>query len=311
MAKFFLSNPLQKILALALAITIWVLAPSIEKKGLTESQFFVPVTYVNLSKNLEIVSERLQSISVTVELPREEIQNVNPSMFQAVIDLESAAPGEIDFELSPDILTTPPNVRAVNISPTSLTMTFEEVIEKVLPIKPVFTGEIAGGYVLEKVTMDPERVRVRGPISILSTLEQLETKSINIAGTNSDYDLIVQIAFPARVTEVDPKPEFYAARIQVGSEPVNLRFEKIPVGIVNQEYVTSINPNYLDGVLLRGPRSIMQYLKKDDIQAFIDLKNMAPGKYVIKAPTIRLQPEIQIMEMWGTIHVWVKNQEIK
>jgi len=308
--RFIFINPLQKLLALGCAIIIWVFAPSTDKKNLTEIQFFVPVTYVNLPKNLEITSKPLQSVSVSVEAARSELPAIHPSLFQVVIDLEDASVGSLDFEISGKALKIPDNVRVISISPNVLELTFEEVVEKTLPIKPVFVGKLSTGYVLEKVTMIPASLIVKGPVSVLSAIEQLETRAINIENVSSDIDLLVQIAFPNRVTPVEPKPEYYAAKILIGSEPINVRYLNIPIGIVNQTYVTRINPKSFN-VLLRGPRSIMEHFEKQDIQAFIDLKDYPPGTYKIDSPSLRIRPEIQIEKIWPPIDIWVKKEKIE
>jgi hypothetical protein len=64
-----IKNPIQKLLSVVLAIVIWIIAPS-PNKDLTEVKFFVPVSYVNLPKSLEIVSDPIQSISVSVEVAK-------------------------------------------------------------------------------------------------------------------------------------------------------------------------------------------------------------------------------------------------
>jgi YbbR domain-containing protein len=308
--RLFFNNPLQKLLALCFAVTIWIFAPSPDKNNLTEIQFFVPVSYINLPKNLEIISDPLQSVSVSVEIPSNEIQKAHPSLFQAIIDLEDAIAGDQTFELNRNIIKVQDaiNVNIMQVSPSSMDLVFEGIIEKNVPIKPVFVGEVAKGYVLEKVTMEPESVTIRGPRSIIEKIEQLETKAINIDQADSHYELQVQLSLAKSIT-VEPKQDWYIANIRIGSEPVDVRFLEIPVGIVNQTYVTRINPKRFN-VLLRGPRSLMDTLTKKDIQAFIDLEDLKPGNYKIDAPTLRIRPEIQIKEIWPPIRVWVKKQRI-
>ena len=308
--RLLFNNPLQKLLALSFAITIWIFAPSPDKNNLTEMQFPLPVSYINLPKNLEIISDPLQSVTVSVEIPSNEIQKARPSMFQAVIDLEDATSGDHTFELNPKIIKVQDgiNVNITQVSPSSMDLIFEGIIEKIVPIKPVFVGDVAKGYVLEKVTMEPESVTIRGPKSITEKIEQLETKAINIDQAYSHYELQVQLSLAKGIT-VEPKQDWYIANIRIGSEPVDVRFLEIPVGIVNQTYVTRINPKRFN-VLLRGPRSLMDNLTKEDIQAFIDLEGLKPGNYKIDAPTLRIRPEIKIKEIWPPIRVWVKKQRI-
>ncbi|MBT3226640.1 MAG: YbbR-like domain-containing protein [Deltaproteobacteria bacterium] len=311
--RLLFNNPLQKLLALCFAITIWIFAPAPDQNNLTEIQFFVPVSYVNLPKNLEIISDPLQSVSVSVEIPSNEIQKAHPSLFQAVIDLEDAIPGDRTYGLNNDIIEVQKdtiNVKITQVSPSSMDLIFEEVIQKTVPIKAVFVGEVSKGYVLEKVTMEPEFVTIRGPKSITEKIEQLETKAINIDKADSHIELLVQLSLAKGIT-VEPKQEWYISKIRIGSEPVDVRFLDIPIGIVNQTYVTRINPKRFN-VLLRGPRSLMDTFNKKDIQAFIDLENLRPGKeYKIESPTLRIRPEIQIKEIWPKpISVWVKKQRI-
>lgn len=311
MKRLLFNNPWQKLLALSFAITIWIFAPAPDKNNLTEIQFFVPVSYVNLPKNLEITSDRLQSVSISVEIPSNEIQKAHPSLFQAVINLEEAVPGEQTYELNESIVKVQDslNVNITQVSPGSMDLVFEEIIEKTVPIKPVFVGEVAKGYVLKKVTMEPESVTIRGPKSTTEKIEQLETKTINIENVASHIELLVQVSLPKRVTVIEPKQDYYIAKIRIGSEPIFIRLFDIPIGIVNQTYVTRINPRYFN-VLLKGPRTIMENLDKKDIQAFIDLEGLGPGEYKVEAPTLRMRPEISVEKSWPPIDVWVKKQRI-
>ncbi len=307
---FLLKNPLQKILALVFAILIWAFAPSMEKPSLSQMQIFVPVSYINTPQDLEIVSQPQQSVGITIEITNDEIPN--PSLFQTFINLENAYPGEQIYEIAIEDIKHPERVKILKISPDKLAISFEKTLERELTIKPVIVGVPAEKYVLEKVTIEPNSIVVSGPFSILEKLEQVESKTINIEGAFHDIEAITAINIPKQLSIVSPEPEYYKARIEIGSEPMNVRFDDIPIGIVNQEYVTRINPRAFS-VLLRGPRSIMQTFSKQDVQAFIDLRDYKPGKYKIEASelTLRLRPEIQMQKIWPPIHIWVKNQRIE
>lgn len=305
----FTNNWPQKLVALGLALFIWALAPSPSKKGMTEIQFFVPVSYINTPKNLEMVSTPLQTVSVVVEVPPRDLADVHPSNFQAVIDLEDAAPGTARYRIHKRSIKAPKAVRIVQINPDSVEIAFEQAIIRELPIQPVLVGQPAQGYVLEQVTMLPARIEVQGPIKELEGLDQIETKALNIEGVNGEIEMFAQIAWPPGVKPVPPAPDNYTARIQVGSEPVSRRFDKIPIGVVNQTYVTRINPKTFN-LSIRGPKTLVESMTIEDIQAFIDLKSYKPGTYKVKQPTVRLRPELQIQEAWPPIDVWVLNQKI-
>ncbi|MBU2514848.1 hypothetical protein KJ966_26310 [bacterium] len=308
MRIFKIKNPIQILLSICFAIVIWIFAPS-PNRELTEVKFFVPVSYANLPKDLEITSEPLQLISVTVEIPKNELAQVHPSLFQASINLEGSVQGEMEFEMTKKIISAPNNIKIIEIEPKVVKLVLEEIIEKELPIQPVFVGELAKGYVLEQITMIPESVKVKGLASILGKIERLQTKAINIEAIDGDLEMLAYVVFPKGITAIDPKPEYYTVQIVVGSEPINVRFINIPIGIINNDYVTRINPRTFN-MLVRGPRSLMENYKKEDIQAFIDLERYKPGNYKIKAPTIRVPPEVQIQQTWPPIDIWVKNQKL-
>lgn len=304
---FFKVNPLQKALSLVFALIIWALAPSLKKNELVEVQIFVPVSYVNIPKDLDMTSQPVQTVSVAFDAIQGKVPN--PSLFQAVIDLEDAVAGKFDYVITRRSIKHPSDVRITRITPDKLKLRFEKTMEKTLSINPVFVGTPAKGYVIEKVTMVPDKITVKGPVSVLDTIEQLETKAIEVEGAYNDIAMIASVVFPDGVDSIDPTQKIFKSFIEIGSEPINVRFDKIPIGLVNQTYVTRINPKHFN-VLLRGPRSLMEGLTKQDIQAFINLKDYKPGTYKVKTPTLRLRPEIQIQEVWPPIDIWVLNQKV-
>lgn len=308
MRPYKIKNPIQILLSILFAVIIWTFAPSPNRES-TEVKFFVPVSYVNLPKNLEITSEPLQLVSVTVEIAKNELTQIHPSMFQASINLEDAVQGEMEFEMTKKVISAPDKIKIIGIEPKLVNLRLEGIIEKQLEIQPLFLGEPAKGYVLEQITMIPQDVRVRGLESVLGKIEQLKTRTIDIDAIDSDLEMLVHIDFPEGITPTEPKPEYYTVQIVVGSEPINVRFLDIPIAIINHDYVTRINPRTFN-LLVRGPRSLMENYKKQDIQAFIDLEGYKPGNYKIKTPTIRIQPELQIQETWPPINIWVKNQKL-
>lgn len=303
-------NPVQKLLAFSFALIIWALAPTARKEILTEAQFFVPVSYVNLPKDIEITSPPLQSVSVAVEFSQKDIKDIHPSNFQVIIDLEKAESGEKEYTILPRNIKSPSSVNVVKVSPEKIKLAFEKSIERTLPVHPVFIGELAKGYVIKKVILDPQSLKIRGPVSVLRKMEQLETRAINIDQVDSDLDMVVHVLFPDKVSLANPNDnEIYTARILIGSEPIVKRYDNIPIGVLNQIYVTRINPKVFN-IVLRGPRSLMDTFNPKDIQAFIDLQSYTPGNHKINAPTVRLRPEIQVQKMWPPIDIWVLHQKV-
>ena len=307
--KLFTHNAAQKILAFSLAFFIWLLASAPQKQEQSVIRFFIPVTYQNLPKDLEIVSKEIQSINIAVEVKRANQGEVHPSNFQALLDLSRVMEGDNTIYISEkNIKSTVDNINVISVSPSEVELKFEKVIEKRLPIRPVIVGGLAKGFVINDIHMEPKFANLRGPTSILEKMDQVETSPVNVNELDSDIDIAVNLNLPKRVRFLD-KVEFLAARIKVGSEPMNLRIDQVPIGLVNQVYVTRINPKEFN-VLLRGPKSILEKFSRDDIRAVIDLQHYKPGTYKIKEPKLYHPPSIQVQKVWPPIDIWVLKQKI-
>lgn len=308
-SAFFTTNLWQKALALVLAFSIWGLAPSKKLEGQMESQFFIPLSYVNLPKELEMVSQPLQSISIAVTYEGRHAAEINPTLFQANLDLAGASEGKNVITIEKNQIKGPGEAKVVRINPSSVEIEFDKRMEKVLDINPVLVGEPSPGYVIQKVIMEPGQVLVHGPASKLKELSQLETKGINVDELNTTIEMVATVLYPPGIQPVPPVPEFYSARLQVGSMPMTKTIERVSIGLVNQSHVTRINPKTFN-LQVKGPRSLVEGLEAKDVQAFIDLQNYKPGTYKLKEPTIRLHPDIETLKTWPPIDLWVRKQQI-
>lgn len=309
MKKILLHNFAQKILAVLLAFFIWLFAtvPTMHEKSVV--QFFVPITYQNLPKDLEIVSPQLQSVNVSVEAMKSNLQDVHPSHFQVFLNLSGATEGKNSVAMSEKNIKSPnKDIKVISVSPTEVQLELEKIAEKLLPIRPVIQGKLAPGFVVNDIVMEPNNINIRGPFSVMETMDQIETKAINVDGLNSDIDIAVTLDLPNRVRVLD-NVNFLAARIKVGSEPMNLRIDKIPIGLINQTYVTRINPQEFN-VLLRGPKSVLKNFSRDDLRAVVDLSQYKPGTYKIKEPKLYHPPSIQVLKVWPPIDIWVLKQKV-
>ena len=206
-----------------------------------------------------------------------------------------------------EIVSQPQQSVGITIEITNDEIPNPSLFQTFINLENAYPGEQIYEIAIEDIK-HPERVKILkiSPDKLAISFEKTLERELTIKPA------ITAINIPKQLSIVSPEPEYYKARIEIGSEPMNVRFDDIPIGIVNQEYVTRINPRAFS-VLLRGPRSIMQTFSKQDVQAFIDLRDYKPGKYKIEASelTLRLRPEIQMQKIWPPIHIWVKNQRIE
>ncbi len=97
-------------------------------------------------------------------------------------------------------------VRNVVISPENVNVSIEMVQaqeEKVVNIIPSLAGNPAAGYEILEVILEPLKVKVTGPLSIIDDLESVNTQTIEISGASQDMTVSVGLQLPTGIALVD------------------------------------------------------------------------------------------------------------
>ena len=53
----------------------------------------------------------------------------------------------------------------VDVVPSQVTVNIDQIVERELPVQPQFMGELMSGFAVERVLIQPETVKLRGPKS--------------------------------------------------------------------------------------------------------------------------------------------------
>lgn len=69
-----------------------------------------------------------------------------------------------------------------------------------LSVEPVLTGEPKAGFEVRQVTVEPERVPVLGPESMIVAAAALATEPIDVGGRQDTFTVDAALVFPATVT---------------------------------------------------------------------------------------------------------------
>ncbi|MBF0352186.1 MAG: hypothetical protein HQM11_14225 [SAR324 cluster bacterium] len=296
-----------KILAVFLALGIWFQA----KRGAetTEMSFFAPIVFKQLPANLIITSDPPPMVNVSALIVTRRGKTFNPNDVQLILDLSNLNSGTFPYDLTTDQVTAPSNIRILSISPAQITIQTEEIIERVIPLKPRYQGQLKQNYVLEKIEVIPDSVTLKGPKSRMQNLSNIFTKEINLQDLNSSIDLIVHLDLPDKTLQIiDTNIDFYTARISVISLPIRRLFNNVPIYLTNATYVSVINPPTFN-LQVEGPADIVEHLDPTQIYGVVDLTDYKPGTAKV-IPTPVVPKEITIFKQWPPISLWVKRQQI-
>ncbi len=75
-----------------------------------------------------------------------------------------------------------------------------DLANRTLPVVPMLVGQLAPGYRISAITVDPLVVTVSGEAAVVGRLESAPTLAINVAGRSTDLEANVGLSLPAGVS---------------------------------------------------------------------------------------------------------------
>lgn len=144
--------------------------------------------------------------SVTVEGPKSSVDEV-----ARVIGYVGLSGNKEDFNISVPLTAVNSDgreVEDVRVTPKSAEASVQlarGLSKKVVEIKPVFSGELPAGYVLDRVRIDPSKIEIAGASTILDSLTAIDTEKIPLATETKSFHKEVQLELPEGVTVTNKK----------------------------------------------------------------------------------------------------------
>jgi YbbR domain-containing protein len=273
--KFF-KNIGKKVLALAIAIVLWLVA-NIEHD--IEKSISINVNYQNLPPELIIVNKPPESLNIRVRGPRTQLASVSPRNIAFTVDLSNASPGVSKFEVQTDQIKTPRGVQVTGITPAEIKVDVDQIIKKEVDVKPVIRGPADTGYELVGAPVaNPSRVEIKGPRNIVSQINAIPTDSVSITGVKSKFTIQVPLKSPQPSVDI-VNYETVRVTVDIREQTVEKHFDDIEIQFVNFDDRDFEAMGPLKAELeFAGPYSIIRDLNSDDIKVFVDGSNLGRSK---------------------------------
>lgn len=185
--NLFRKNLPAKILALIGAIVMWGFVMN-EQNPAVNSTFTVPVYTINEPEGYQ-VNLSVREITLRVRAPRASFTAVNSEDFKAYVDLGEAAEGKNNLKVR---TVVPQGFEVIEVSDTSVEVTMEALMDKVLPVDIQVTGNTASGSALERIVPDRDSAKITGPKSSVSRITRL-VGYLPLAGNTGDFHSKVKL----------------------------------------------------------------------------------------------------------------------
>lgn len=267
--KIFLEDWALKLLALAITFGLWFTVTGLSTPA--TKRLNVPLN-LSIASDAQIVNSPLQEVVIDISGDKSRLEQINRAELSATLDLTDFKPGSWAVSLSPDtvIVSLPQGIKLVEVQPSRIAVNLEAVEEKELEVRAETTGKIASGYEIYSSSILPPSIRVRGPASIIKTLEYVQTDAVDVTGRTSEFT-----ARQVAVRSPDPKAAVLNTVVDIIFRIGEKRIERtfvFPLDEQSKDVATFV---------IYGPRSL---LAKTRVEAFkIDVSDRTAPEVILPA----------------------------
>lgn len=275
-----------KILSLGLALLLWLI---IAGEEVVERGLRIPLELQQFPAGLELRGEWPTFVDVRLRGPSGDLGRLGTGDIVAVLDLRSATAGPRLFPLTPDQVRVPFGVETLQITPSSVALTFEQSKTRWVTVRPPIEGDPDPGYIVGKVSVNPQRVEVTGPATLVDAVTEAFTEPVSVAGAHQQVTQQVTVGFTEPELRLKtPRPAIVTVDILPGPAERTLSDRTIHLRELGTKLVAQAVPASTT-VVVRGSRQSLNRLDTSRVSPYVNLAGLGPGEHVVNVQVDALQ----------------------
>ena len=196
----------------------------------------------------------------------------------AVLDVRTARIGDRLFHLTAEDVRSPFGVEVVQVTPASVSLTFEESLSKTVGVTVRIEGEPADGYAVGGITVEPSAVAVVGPASALKNLTEAITEPVSVAGASRPVVDDVTIGLMDPVVRLRQAQNAHVV-VAIAAAPHEWVVKEIAIDVKNGKGNAVVSPDSVT-IRARGPRDAMD-VDPAHYSAAVDVTGFAAGRHML------------------------------
>jgi len=182
MKQFFTRNVGWKLLALLLAVVLWIV---VAREPELATSLSVPVELKNIPEDLDIGSSVPDRAHLEVRGPSGRLSRDNLADVALILDLSDAHAGERTYTIHPYNFNLPSGVLFYRAVPSQITLRFDRLTAQNVKIFPRYSKPPQPGYRVRAYVLEPENIRIRGPEERVRRIDRVWTDPIDLSGVIS------------------------------------------------------------------------------------------------------------------------------
>lgn len=221
-----------------------------------------------LADGIMMVGEPLETVGVTMQGPWSNFRHFETDDLEPiVIDLSTAGPGKTIHQIDLKHVDAPGGMSVLSLRESELVLDLDRKISKQVAVQVDPVGRPAFGYEIVEIRVDPPRVRVEGPLSIMKTLDFVYTRDVDVAEREDDLSTEVELRVPQVPLRLLTKS--VKVLVDIGEEIIERTFRNVPVAMENAPKRSRLVPGQVI-VTLKGPRRIVDKMNREEVLAYVD-----------------------------------------
>ncbi len=284
--RIFLEDWLIKVISLFITITLWLGVTGL-RAPTTARLRSIPLN-IRVSNNIEVTNSPVQEVDLVITGDKRRIEQLNPRDLVVSLDLVDVAEGDRTVQITPENINVelPTGVKLEEVQPNKIAVKLEQVEEREITVKAETEGTIAENFEIYDTTVLPGKIRVRGPVSFIKSLDFISTEKINLENQQTDFTAR-QVAFNV----VNPKVTVLDTVVDVAFRIGEKRIERL--------FTTAISggageaENKKATVILYGGRSVLESLKAENLRVEL-VKNEAGENLLNLVLPAEIQGQVEI-----------------
>ncbi len=255
----------------------------------------VPVSFTNLADDLLLMESLNHTVRLVVSGTSSAFKAVDPQSAVCQLDLSGLQAGTHTLPVQMTDISLPKGLTPQTLITPSLTIRLEPMAEKTAGVIAVLEGNPAPGHAVSAVKLTPDRIVLKGTKAMLSAIDTVKTRPINLEGAADSFKKQVPLNLPEAIT-VEPPLRIVVAELTIKERIVTRVLENVPVSGKGTAVGHRIEPATIT-LTVSGPEVIINSIESDPAFAVtVDMTGLPPGTHSLKA-TIKLPVQTKLIRV--------------
>lgn len=219
-----------KVICLIIAIFLYVF----NQVSLIDKKIFTIPLKIQENGSVMHVGTVQNSVSIIVRTSSENMKLISLNEISATVNLDTIVESgkyelPVNLVISNNLKSLDP--MEIKLKDNNVSIEVDKKAFKYVNIEPSIFGNVAHGYEIEKVEVNPSSVMIIGPETILNSIDNIYTDSVNVSNAEVSFTTKTKIKNINQLIRIEEESEYKASVTVV---PQNMEKEfVVPVELMN------------------------------------------------------------------------------